>query len=163
MRPRMLLEALMLFTITASCALAQSTQPTQPAQVTAVILLRDGEATLIGIAPYKPHMDDVANSPFDKDGYAWQLRDVANRSVREGRGAKTVTSVSEWDAAGKPDPRFFETPTLGVQVVVPNVGGTLVIYDAPAGARTGPQLAALRLPVVPAGAVVCVTLSGTLE
>ena len=157
MRPRMLLGAMVLFTITGSWARAQ------PAQATAAIMVRNGQALLVAIAPYNPHMDDVRDSPADKDGYAWEFRDTANRVVRKGRASKTTELRSEWDANGRPDPKVLEVPALALGVVVPNVSGTLVIYDTKAGADTGPQLATLRLPIVPAGAVVCVTISGALD
>jgi hypothetical protein len=163
MRGHLLLDAILLLTLGACSGQAQQAQPAQPAQATAAIMVRDGESILLGIAPYNPHKDNAPSAPADKDGYAWEVRDAANEVVRKGRLAKTVTWRSEWDAAGKPDPREMELPALWLEVVVPNIGGSLVIYDAPAGDDTGPQLATLRLPVVPAGAVVCVMSMGTLD
>lgn len=163
MRPRMLLDALVLLTITACCVGGQPTQRAQPAQAAAAIMVRDGQAVLIIIAPYNPDLDEVVNGPLDEDGYVWELRDTADRVLRKGRAPKTIEWRSEWGADGKPDPRVLRSPTPSIDVVVPNVGGTVFIFDAKPGADTGPQVATLRLPVVPARAVWCVTLTGTLE
>ncbi|MGV3518607.1 hypothetical protein [Luteitalea sp.] len=98
---------------------------------------------------------EAVSSADDADGYVWEVRDNDGRIVAQGRGPKTTTARSEWDAQGRADPIEVEMQTGGVGGIAPNIGGTIVVYDAVAHAMTGVRVAQLSLPVVPAGVLVC--------
>ena len=127
-----------------------------PSRVQFIVHLDDPQPFIF--AMYEANARDERenlSSPDDEDGYVWEVRDGADQVIARGRDAKTTTWRSEFDAQGRADPITGTQPKLSVAGIVPNVGGTLTVYDAVAHAVTGVRIAELTLSIIPAGALIC--------